>query len=447
MCALDPAWKFALGVFMAMRVALSAWAFVVSLLVPVVVQNLDLFGAPTLAVFDVQSSTRYVYSREVDGEVLTFRAGEPGTVVDAQTVSVWSLREGRAVRGVSAGRALNASPYTAEDIFPYRDVSPESNVWLAVWQRFDTNWFLAIAARGYASDGSTVYLPIYPLLIRIVTVLVGNAMLATLLVSNLALIGVLVLFYRLTAQLFDDASACRAVVYLLVFPTGFFLFAAYTESLFLFFTLAAFTFAQRNRWWLASLVAALAALTRLQGVLLIVPLLYLAWRSTQPATRITSYVLHFLPLVLIPLAAATFLAFTNLSLITSYEGELHARFVTPWENVAAMLALFARGQASLVDMLNLFVTIGLVIMTVFVWRRMPRAYGLFVMLMFLAPLFRMTTTQPLVSMTRYALALFPMWMTWGAWGTNPWVNRTVLYLSFPLHLYLVAQFVLWGWVG
>jgi len=67
--------------------------------------------------------------------------------------------------------------------------------------------------------------------------------------------------------------------------------------------------------------------------------------------------------------------------------------------------------------------------------------------MFLAPLFRMTTTQPLVSMMRYALAIFPVFILWGVWGKNAWVNRAIIYPSLLLQLYLSAQFVMWGWVG
>ena len=126
----DKALRWSLGVYLVARVALSAWTFVVALLFPVVLQNLDLFGAPTLAVFDLTSGERYAYSREVDGTALTFRVGDPGLANDAQTVSAWSLREGRAVSGKYAGRALSASSYAVEDIFPYRGVAAETNVLL-----------------------------------------------------------------------------------------------------------------------------------------------------------------------------------------------------------------------------------------------------------------------------------------------------------------------------
>jgi hypothetical protein len=441
--------KFILLVFVSARVALSAWTFALALLAPTVLQNLDLFGAPTLAVFDLQSSERFAYSRALDDRVLTFRAGARGEVVDAETGSVWNLRAGRAEQGALAGRAFAPAAFSVEEIFPYHGVASESNPLLALWQRFDTIWYLKIAAHGYAADGSTVYLPLYPVLIRALTFITGNAMFAALLVSNLALIGALVLFYRLTAQHFDDASARRAVVYLLIFPTGFFLFAAYTEALFLFFALAMFDAAERAQWGRASVWGAFAALTRLQGVLLVVPLAFWLWQNAEHGLRITRAlrVLRFTPLLLIPLATLAYLGITNYQLLGAYESQLHARFVLPWDNFAAMFALIAHARASWIDWINLGATILFAGMIVLAWRRMPRAYGMFAALMWLAPLLRMTTTQPLVSMTRYALAFFPVFMLWGACGKNAWINRAILYLALPLNLFFSAQFVMWGWVG
>ena len=452
----DKALRWSLGAYLVARVALSAWAFVVALLFPIVLQNLDLFGAPVLAVFDLVSGERYAYSREMDSAALTFRAGDSGFVSDTQTGSVWSLREGRAVSGKSAGRVLSASAYPVEEIFPYRGVAAETNVLLSVWQRFDANWYLKIAQRGYSGDdGSPVYFPLYPLLIRIVSTVVGNAMLATLLISNLSLIGALAMLYRLSDALFGAPSARRTIAYWLLFPTAFFMLAAYTESLFLFLALVAFDCARRDKWILAALFGVLAALTRLQGVLLIVPLVWMWWVQNRRAgehgsrgeSRIPYHVLRFAQLLLIPLATLAYLAFTNLSLLSNYVGELHAHFVFPWDNFIASIALLASGYASFVDALNLLTTIGFGAMMVAVWRTLPREYGLYALMMYFAPLFRMTTTQPLVSMDRYALAIFPVFMLWGAWGKHAWVNRAVVYLSFPLQLFLSAQFVLWGWVG
>lgn len=442
---IDSAWKFALGAYIVARAALTAWTLIIALIFPATAQNIDLFGAPVLAVFDLTTSQRYAFARQVDGATLTFRLRDPETVIDWQTESVWSLREGRAIEGKYAGQSFKPSAYSVEEIFPYHGVAPSSNLVWALWQRFDANWYLKIAQRGYdANDGSTVFFPIYPALIRIVSAFVGDGMLAALLVSNGALIGALAFLYRLVEGLFDGSSARRAVAYVVLFPTGFFLFAAYTEALFLFFTLGAFVCARQNRWFVVTLFGGLAALTRLQGVLLLVPLVWMWWQQNKSVndSRFTLYVLF-----LIPVATFIFLVFTNLSLLNSYVGELHARFVLPWDNIIASFALIVNGTASFIDISNLVATLGVGVMLMIVWQRVPREYALYALLMFLAPLFRMTETQPLVSMNRYVLVLFPMFMLLGRWGKNTWINRAVVYLSFPLQMYFVAQFVLWGWVG
>lgn len=441
---LDPAWRFALTAYLIARLALTLWSLVILWLFPSVTQNLDLFGVPVLASFNLQTSERFAYARQVNGQTLTFRGGDAGQVIDTQTGSVWSLHDGQAISGAFAGQSLQASLYPVEDIFPYRGVAPSSSQALAVWQRFDTNWYLKIAQRGYsADDGSIVYFPLYPMLIRVVGLMVRDDLLAAIIVANLALIGALVLLYRLSVAVSDEPATRRTIVYLLLFPAGFFLFAAYTESLFLFCTLGAFFFARQNRWFVATLLAVLAALARLQGVLLIVPLAWLWWqRRNAQKSPFTFYVLF-----LIPLATIIFLSFTNLSLLNSYTGELHARFVLPWENFGTAVAWVFAGKAGFIDVTNLVITLGFGAMLIVVWQKLPREYAMYAGLMYLAPLFRLTTTQPLVSMVRYVVVLFPVFIVWGRWGRNPWVNRAMVYLSFPLQLFFSAQFVLWGWVG
>ena len=447
---IDPGLKFSIAAYLVARVTLTAWSLIIFIIFPTVTQNLDLFGMPILTALNLQTSERYAYSRIIGDTVLSFRADDPGFVRDVQTGSKWVLREGRAVEGKLLGQSLGAANYSVEEIFPYHGVAPEQNLLLGLWQRFDTNWFLMIAVNGYADKASTVYLPFYPFLIHWVGMIMPSALASAMLVSNLALVATLVVFYRIAKMFSDDAGAKRVVAFLLLFPTAFFLSIAYTESLFLLLTLSAFYLAVRERWLWAIGLGVLAAFTRLQGVLLIIPLAWILWRQyrashrTYPAGRFTMCVLL---LFAIPLATFVFLALTNLSLIRAYEGELHARFVLPWDNMAALLNLVMSGQASFVDLLNLAITAGTGVMLFALWKKLPGEYVLYALAMWLAPLFRMTTTQPLVSMARYALALFPMFILLGIWGKHAWVNRAVVYLSFPLQLYLSAQFILWGWVG
>ena len=442
----SPEWRFAIVAFLIVRILLSLWSLVVYSIFPVSLQNVDLFGDPVLTVFDLRTSERYVYSRQVDGKVLSFRVLDREHILDDQTGSIWSVQDGVALQGDYAGKSLRRSSHSTEEVFPYLGMQPAKNTALALWQRFDANWYLKIATQGYdGSDGSTVYFPVYPMLIRLLSYLV-HPMLAALLISNLALIGMLVLLYRLVSNRTDDSTAHRTLIYFLVFPTSFFLTATYTESLFLFFTLGSLTFASQRKWSWSILCGTLAALMRLQGVLLVFPLAYILWRETG-VISLKKLTLRALPLVVIPFATLTFLGFSNLSLINTYQATLHATFVFPWENIWATISILLHGNGGIVDALNLIATLGLIGMMLPVWKKLPFEYTLYSLLMLIAPMLRMTTTQPLVSMTRYALAVFPVFIVLGMWGKNPWVNRVILYTSVLLQLYLSAQFILWGWVA
>ena len=133
---------------------------------------------------------------------------------------------------------------------PYLGVAPVTNPWLEPWQRWDTLHFQAIAERGYGAYDSSLFSPfLYPLLIRLVADTIGgDTLLAGLIVSNLAYLVALIYLYRLATMETGQEIARRSILYLALFPTAFFLLAAYTESLFLLTTVAALYYARQKRW-------------------------------------------------------------------------------------------------------------------------------------------------------------------------------------------------------
>lgn len=443
----DKAWRWAIGVFLVARVAYSLWALIVVQLNPLLVSNLDLFGTPVVAAFDLRTSERMVYSRVVDGRELQFsRRGSD--LADVETASVWD-RAGSAIEGTLVGARLESSSYSAEDVYPYQGVAVSQDPLLAPWQRFDTNWYLKLASHGYAvEDNSTAFFPLYPILIRAVgTLFLGHQLLAAFAISNLAAIGSFWLLLQSAKEIIGDQGASRTLVYLALFPTAFFLLAAYTESLFLFLALASLRAGMRQRWFAMSIFATLAALTRLQGLVLLLPAIYLWLRSMRVGAGTRSLIWSGLAFLAIPLTTFGFLVFMRLSFFTSLEGGWDARIVPPWESLLASFGQIAGGRFSFVDLVNLTVSLLFGVVIVLGWKRLPVAYSLYAAAMLLGPLFRLTPTQPLVSMSRYVLPIFPVFLLLGKWGENPWVNRLFVYTSFPLNLYFSAQFVLWGWVA
>jgi Mannosyltransferase (PIG-V) len=104
-----------------------------------------------------------------------------------------------------------------------------------VWGRWDSGWYLQIAHHGYADPGETsAFFPAYPLLVRVVGwFLLGHDLLAGVLVSLAASAVAFVLLWRLAGTLAGDSAARRSLLYLAFFPTTLFLFAVYSESLYL----------------------------------------------------------------------------------------------------------------------------------------------------------------------------------------------------------------------
>ncbi len=146
--------------------------------------------------------------------------------------------------------------------------------------RWDANWHLDVVQNGYHGPTATaasnaVFLPLYGWLIRIASLGMINAKLAGYLVSNACLLGACVWLWRAAArETGDPRVATRSVVFLLAGPVSFFFSTLYSEPLFLLLVIGSLDSARRERWLFAGLLGALAALTRLVGITLVVPLLW-----------------------------------------------------------------------------------------------------------------------------------------------------------------------------
>lgn len=134
---------------------------------------------------------------------------------------------------------------------------------------------------------SYAFFPFYPLMIRIfaypLQVLglnqIATATLAGVIVSALGtLLGMLAL-YDLTRESLGEDGALRAVFYLIIFPTGFFLIQVYTEGLFVGLAFGCLAMLKRKHWLFAAILGACATLTRAVGGALFIPML-IAWLRT-----------------------------------------------------------------------------------------------------------------------------------------------------------------------
>ena len=144
---------------------------------------------------------------------------------------------------------------------------------LSIWNRWDGPQYLLIAQHGYAASGdqrlALAFFPLYPWLIRLLTMVVRDAVLSAFLISTVASVVVGVALARLFAIDCSPHLARRAAWFLFIFPTSYFLHIDYSESLFLALVLTSFVAARRERWFQAGLLGAFAALARPNGILLL----------------------------------------------------------------------------------------------------------------------------------------------------------------------------------
>ena len=156
------------------------------------------------------------------------------------------------------------------------------------WDRFtnagDAERYRFIAENGYVPAGENVinivFYPLYPALMGLLgAALGGRTALAGLIVSQVCYGFSAVVFARLAKKSCPHPGAALVAYWL--YPFGFFAQGVYTEGLFLLLTVSALYLMGERKWLGAGCVGLLCALTRVQGVLLLLPGAYMAWRDMR----------------------------------------------------------------------------------------------------------------------------------------------------------------------
>ncbi len=327
-------------------------------------------------------------------------------------------------------------------------VQESSHVLLAVWGRWDAVHYLNIATQGYQGT-DMAFFPLYPLLIRIVGTLAGNHLIAGLLISNASLFFGLLYLYKLLEREYDRAVARRAIFYVSIFPTAVYFTAVYTESLFFMLTVASFYYMRARLWWVAGLLGFCAALTRVEGVLLIVPFVIEWLAQERPLPARAAYGLA--AAALIPLGLATFMGYlwvlrADPLYFSHVQIHWNRHLAMPWVSIANAFEKLAHAAgAQLVANQSLEIAFTLLMAGVLLggWRRLRPSYIAYMALSILVPM----STSNLMSMPRFALVLFPMFAILARWGERPWINNVILAFSLPLLGLFTVLFADWYWVA
>jgi hypothetical protein len=143
---------------------------------------------------------------------------------------------------------------------------------LASWDRWDVGLFTKVAKYGYLSprysDRTEVDFPGFPLVLRAVHYVLPSWIAAGLVISLLCGLATSAALWSLATgdRPADSWSGIRAVVAMVLFPYAVFLFAGYSEGIFLAGASCAWLAARQQRWWLAGLCACLCTSSRILGI-------------------------------------------------------------------------------------------------------------------------------------------------------------------------------------
>lgn len=308
-----------------------------------------------------------------------------------------------------------------------------------VWERFDTLWYLHIAAHGYDRPDAVVFFPLYPSLVKIASLLIPP-MAAALLISTLA---AFFLFWGLQDLLAGDHApklVDSSLLLCAVWPASFIFFAGYSESLLCALMVWSLCMARRDLWLAAAALGLAAALTKAVGIVEIAPLLIIAIRHK----KITA-----LPVLVIPLGSAGFLGYlhwTGHAALTSAYGQYwRTSAAPPWATLWVSVHMLLHAPNPIL-MLNLIFLISVCVLAALSRLRIEYLlYSAAAMVVLLCK----ETTPPLQSMMRYLLIVFPAFIGLARLLQGPRSRsgfRIVCAVLFAVNVGLMWLFLGWSLV-
>jgi hypothetical protein len=242
----------------------------------------------------------------------------------------------------------------------------------------------------------------------------------------------------------DRRTATRAVWYVMVFPTTLFLSAAYTESLFLALSIGTVLACRTQRWGVAGALGGLATLSRPFGILVLVPMAVEAWLQRREGRTWQSIGALVVP----PLALGAFATYLGMRLgdplaFIHAQSDWDRSLMPPWETLRLFFSQPLTLHSGLHSTVDLLFTLVLAAIAVASWWLVRPSYAAFLGALLVAAL----STGSLLSIGRFAVGWFPVFIVLAIAGRRPAIDRAFLVAGAGLSTLLMAMFAQWYWVS
>jgi len=327
---------------------------------------------------------------------------------------------------------------------------------LNFWTCADSIHYLDIAKEGYLSAGEwdrlvqLVFLPGYPLAVRLLNCIVGNYLYSGMLVSAFSFAGAGCVIYRLLRLDFSHEDAIRTIKYFRIIPGAFFFTAPMSESLFLLLCASCLYCARTKKWLLGCLFGGLASFTRSLGLTLFVPLFFEMIHNIVQKKKSHHVLPQSLALLLVP---AGFLAYCYINYLVSgnplkfmeYQSENWDQHLGWFFNTAAYqldmaISCYETNNHNLLglwipNLLSSFVSLVLMLMAA---KKMRPSYTAWFIAYYLIAI----GATWLLSAPRYLIALIPVPLAVSILARGPENNLLAVFACVILGFLYLCAFVL-----
>jgi len=301
----------------------------------------------------------------------------------------------------------------------------QSNFLLWSSANFDGEHYLGIAKRGYETilgQSEYAFFPLFPLLVKLVTLTGVSAYAGAHLLNLVALLWFALFLVKWVAKYIKNPLTLLWLV--LLSPGAVYLFALYTEPLFLALAVTTFYFAEKKDWKKAILTTAFSTATRVSGVFLVL-FLFLKmrknkWQSLFGFTGLFGYMAYLYN------QTGDALAWYH-----AQSGWGKEKATWPWDTAYAYFRAvtldFHPDLTHLVVVIEVALTVSMLYLLFKFWqsRLLDNSYKWYAFGSLALPL----ATGSLGSMPRFSLALFPLFLLI---PSLPKLPRTIYYLLFTI---------------
>jgi hypothetical protein len=323
--------------------------------------------------------------------------------------------------------------------------------WLEIWNYWDSLRHARLAESGYTNVGIERYdivgFPLFPWITRLFALIFQDYLVSGFIVSTLATIAAGLLLHKLVLLDFADSIARRAVWFMMIFPTSYFLHINYNESLFLALAVGCFLAARRENWMLAGILGALLCLTRINGLIIIPALLTEAFLQFRISRK---FQWRWLWLAIIPVGFGIYLALNQnvtgnaFAFLAAGRENFQKSFDMPWNGIRGVYFRMWDPEPGLAQMIGVhefvFVLLG--------------AIGTIASMIFLRASFTVwmfgnwllfTSVGFIMSVPRFTLAMFPIYILFAKLSRKQFWHSVITVWSLLLLALFVSKFVQGHW--